>query len=360
MSREPSDLEEENRALKARIAELEKSRQKETETLAERIRLFEEMLETVPVGVVVADAKGEILFGNSEIEQMVGHRVLHSSDTASYGEWVSYHPDGRRVESEEYPLARVFAEEVDEDELEARYERPDGSRFWMRIIGKAIRDDDGEQIGAAVAVIDVDAEHQAADAQRVMIKELNHRVKNAFSVTQAITSRTLRTTPIPTEARIQLDERLQAYADAHSRLVGNEWDRAPLMQVASEVLEPIAGDRLTIEGPDVVIMSRTALSLSMAFFELATNAVKHGALAEDDGRVELRWKLADFDGRPSLEIDWRETGGPAPTAPSHQGFGSFILDRAVAGETGGNVLSDYAESGFTWRVTMPCAGNVDV
>ena len=360
MSREQSDLEEENRALRGRVAELEKLRQDEAATLAERLRLFEEMLETVPVGVVVADAKGEILFGNSAIERIVGHKVLHSADAESYGEWVSYHPDGRRVESREYPLAKVLFEGIEEDELEVRYERPDGERFWMRIIGKAILDDDGDRIGAAVAVIDIDAEHRAADAQRVMIKELNHRVKNAFSVTQAITSRTLRTTPIPQEIRIHLDERLQAYADAHARLVGDEWDRAPLRQVATEVLEPIAGDRLTIDGADIVILSRTALSLSMAFYELATNAVKHGALAEDEGRVALSWHSGETDGKSTLTVEWREKGGPPAQEPSHRGFGSFILNRAVAGETGGEVFSQFAENGFVWRVVMPCAGNVDV
>ena len=76
--------------------------------LADRVRLFEEMLESVPVGMVIADAKGRILYGNSIIEEMVGHPVLLSENTESYGEWVSFHPDGRQVESHEYPLARVY------------------------------------------------------------------------------------------------------------------------------------------------------------------------------------------------------------------------------------------------------------
>lgn len=346
--------------LKARIAELERKAEEENARLQERVRLFEEMLETVPVGVVVADAKGEILFGNSAIEKMVGHPVLRSKDTGSYDEWVSFHPDGRRVGSREYPLARVYEAGVEDDELEAHYQRPDGTRFWMRIIGKAIMDTEGEQIGAAVAVVNVDAEHRARDAQALMIKELNHRVKNAFSVTQAIANRTLRAADVGVDLREDLDTRLQAYADAHGRLVGTEWHRAPLESIARDVLVPIIGDHLELDGPNIKVDSRTGLSLSMAFYELATNAIKHGSLLDDGGKVTLSWQLDEPGDACQLHIVWRESGGPPAKQPDHAGFGTFVLTRALVGETGGNVETDYADSGYTWQVSMPCKGNADV
>ena len=346
--------------LKARVAELEAAANRDHARLEERVRLFEEMLETVPVGVVVADASGEILFGNTAIEKMVGHRVLRSKDTDSYDEWISFHPDGRRVASHEYPLARVVKDGVDEDELEVHYQRPDGSRFWMRIIGKAIANEDGDQIGAAVAVVNIDGEHRARDAQALMIKELNHRVKNAFSVTQAIANRTLRAAGVPMDLREDLDTRLQSYADAHARLVGTEWNRASLADVARDVLDPIIGDRLDLDGPDVWVLSRTGLSLSMVFYELATNAVKHGALCEENGRVALSWKLDEPGDACELHLEWQETGGPPATETDHKGFGTFVLTRAVAGETGGRVETDYAPEGYAWRLSMPCKGNADV
>ena len=352
-----SQLASENNRLKARIAALEEGA--DNAELAERLKLFEEMMETVPVGVVIADAKGEILFGNGALEAMVGHSTLRSRDADSYGEWVSFHADGRRVESHEYPLAQILSNGVEESELEAHYQRPDGSRFWMRIIGKAIRDESGERIGAAVAVIDIDGEHRARDAQKLMIKELNHRVKNAFSVTQAIANRTLRTAGVDMGLREDLDTRLQSYADAHARLVGTDWDKAPLVDVARDVLEPIVGDRLHLEGPETKVLSRTALSLSMAFYELATNAVKHGALSEDGGQIHLSWQV-DEEEPCSTRIEWRESGGPSATEPEHKGFGTFVLTRAVSGETGGRVEADYGDDGYRWQLVMPCKGNVDV
>ena len=147
----------------------------EREELAEQLKLFEAMMETVPVGVVVTDAEGQILRGNTILEEMVRHPIFHSRDAEAYGEWVSFHEDGRRVESLEYPLAKVIREGTDHSELTVHYQRGDGSRFWMRIIGKAIRNEQGELLGAAVACVDVDEEHRLREAQNVLIAELNHR-----------------------------------------------------------------------------------------------------------------------------------------------------------------------------------------
>ena len=339
--------------LRARVEELEAELKRCGDEMDEKVRLFEEMLETVPVGVVIADARGEILFGNKLLEDMVGHPVLRSKDADSYEEWVAFHPDGRQVQSREYPLARVYEPGVNNAELEAHYQRPDGSRFWMRIIGQAICDGNGHQLGAAVAVIDVDHEHRAREAQEIMIGELNHRVKNAFSVTQAITNRTLRNAGLASDLRDRLDERLKAYAASHSRLVGTEWHKAEIRDLAEDVLRPIADDRIALSGSDVEVSSRAALSLSMAFYELATNAVKHGALSEDDGQVTLSWHPIDNDDESQVRILWQECNGPPVTEPENKGFGTFVLDRAVAGETGGRATSRYDEEGFSWELVMP-------
>lgn len=339
--------------LRARVAELEDEVERCGVEMDGKVRLFEEMLETVPVGVLIADATGQVLYGNRQLEEMVGHPILHSKDVDSYGEWISFHPDGRQVEGREYPLARVYEPGINNAELEAHYQRPDGSRFWMRIIGQAICNAEGEQIGAAVAVIDVDHEYREREAQDIMIGELNHRVKNAFSVTQAIVSRTLRAAGIANTMREDLDARLQAYAESHSRLVGTEWDRAPIRRVAEDVIKPIAGDGAEIIGPDIEISSRAALSLSMAFYELATNAVKHGALSREGGKVQLSWEPFDDTAEPELRVTWQESGGPEMRDEGRKGFGSFILGRAVAGETGGQVRSAFSEPGFFWELVMP-------
>ena len=212
------------------------------------LALFEAMLDTIPVGGLVTDASGQILEGNSQLEEMVRHPIFHSRDAEAYGEWMSFHADGRRVASHEYPLAKVINGDTDRCELTVHYQRGDGTKFWMRIIGRAIKDDDGVLMGAAVACVDVDEEHTLAEAQNVLIAELNHRVKNAFSVTSAIVGRSLRKGGVSTELRDDIDARLSAYAAAHSMLIGTDYTRAPLAEIARSVLFNIDDQRIAIEG----------------------------------------------------------------------------------------------------------------
>ena len=318
-----------------------------------QLKLFEAMSETVPVGVVITDADGRIIHGNSEMETMVRHPILHSKDADDYGEWVSYHEDGRRVHSSEYPLAQVIRGGSDHAELTVHYQRGDETRFWMRIIGEPIRDETGKLIGASVACVDVDEEYKLREAQRLLIAELNHRVKNAFSVTNAIVGRSLRGANIDPKLRDSIDSRLTAYASAHARLVGSDWRSAPIKELAEEVLEPICGDRIDYEGDLTTLPTRMALSFSMAFYELASNAVKYGSLSDDTGRVTLRWRHKDVDGVDSVVMSWVERDGPPPMSTTHKGFGSFITQQAMVAETGGKVEIELSPQGFEWHLTMP-------
>lgn len=318
-----------------------------------RLNLFEAMLEIVPVGVVLTDKKGRIVMGNQAVEAMLRHPVLHSGDTKSYGEWVSFHADGRQVESYEYPLAKVIDEGVARAELNVHYQRGDMSKFWVRIIGQPVQDRDGNQIGAVVALIDIDRECKLSEQQDVLIGELNHRVKNAFSVVKSIVSRSLRKENIPAGLRRTIDERLDAYASAHSKLVGSNWDRAGVVNLVEDIVVKIGGNSVTHKGPDFELPSRQALALSMALYELSTNAVKYGALSVPTGTVNLTWQCDTTEDVTNLIINWVERGGPETVSPTEQGFGSFIIDRALAMETSGEVTMKYPKDGFEWQLSMP-------
>lgn len=321
----------------------------------ERMQTLEAMTEVVPVGVVFADETGRIIHGNSAVERLVGHPVIHSPDKDSYQGWTSFHADGRPVELHEYPLSKVIADGADHAALDVQYQKPDGTLFWMRIIGQPVRDDSGALIGATVALIDIDRERKLQAAQEILIAELNHRVKNAFSVTQSIVSRSLKNADIADELNQKIDKRLNAYAKAHATLIGTTWGFAKMDEVAREILEPIASDRVVIEGPDVEMPSRTAIAFSMAFYELATNAVKYGSLSEPDGTVSLTWSLGDVAAgdRPTVELVWRERGGPVPAQPTEKGFGSFVTGRAIMAETNGSAQSLYLPEGLEWHLKMP-------
>lgn len=335
-------LEAELADLRARNAELESD-----------LQMFRAVTQTVPVGVALADAKGQIVYGNDALADMVRHPVLHSADAHSYGEWESYHADGRRVESHEYPLARIVRDNVDHSQIDVQYVRGDNTRFWMRIVGEPVVSDDGKLVGAIVATIDIDAEMRLQDEQRLMIAELNHRVKNAFTVSQAIVSRMLRLANGDPGLIEMIDERLKAYSRAHAQMVGTDWTRVSIGDLARDVLDPILGDRITLAGPDLVIPARNALTLSMAFYELATNALKHGSLLDPGGMVQLEWDRIERDKTPQWQLRWVESGGPAPQQGSEAGFGSFVTGRAIALEVRGSVETSFAPTGFTWTLTMP-------
>ena len=321
----------------------------ELEALRARNLQLETMLAAVPVGIVVADAKGEILAGNPAVERLVRHPVLHSADADSYGEWVSFHRDGRQVASREYPLARIVLDGDDHAELDVNYRRGDDTRFWMRIIGEPILDAAGERIGATVALVDIDETVKLAEQKELLIGELDHRVKNAFTVMKAIVRRSLAQTSLPPEEMATILDRLEAYSLAHAALNERGVSQRDLRNIAADILGK--APRVEVEGGSVMVGSRQGLSIAMALYELLTNALKHGALSVPEGRVGLSWAVED--GR--LSIHWTERGGPAVTPPTHEGFGTFILDRALRHQTGGGVELDYASDGLRWSLTMPLA-----
>jgi len=320
---------------------------------ADRMTRLEALLDVIPVGVVLADNAGKIILGNDHVEKMVRHPVLHSDDVDSYGEWIAFHEDGQQVQSSEYPLSKVIRDGERHAELDVHYQRGDETRFWLRIIGQPIFGDDGKRIGAAVALVDIDAERRLASQQKILIAELNHRVKNAFSVVKAIVSQSLRKDGVQDGLRGTIDARLNAYAGAHSKLIGSEWDRAPLGAIADDILPSLGDGRIHISGTQVELSSRHALALSMAFYELGTNSVKYGALSVPEGHVEVSWALArDENSSDTLTINWLERGGPEPVEPEQMGFGSFIIKRALEMETGGDVTLSYSAQGFEWQLSM--------
>tara|TARA_R110002051_G_scaffold141578_1_gene214752 strand:+ start:2952 stop:4031 length:1080 start_codon:yes stop_codon:yes gene_type:complete len=350
-----AELRQEIIRLQNRLTEMSGDRQRDAELAgqaSDRLNFFEAMFEIIPVGAILSDGKGRIIMGNSVVERMVRHPILNSDGPDAYGEWISYHQDGRRVESQEYPLAKVIAEGANYSEIDVNYQRGDNSKFWMRIIGQPVVDNQGERIGAVLALVDVDREHQLAEQQEILIAELNHRVKNAFSVVKSIVSMSLRKEGLPRGARETIEARLDAYAKAHAKLVGSEWEQADLAQIIQDIVGNIGGERIEFNGPKVNLPSRQALALSMAFYELSTNAVKYGSLSADGGRIEVKWELKDQDGQPKLSVDWREKNGPDVVVPAEKGFGSFIIETALAMETGGEVLMSYDVSGYAWHFEL--------
>jgi two-component sensor histidine kinase len=201
-------------------------------------------------------------------------------------------------------------------------------------------------------------ELRAAEHQKLLIDELNHRVKNTLATVQSIATQTLRTANTTQDAKEALERRLLALSRAHDVLTRESWEGADLSDVVDRVLEPyqVHGEsRLHIVGPHVRLTPRMSLALAMALHELATNAVKYGALSNKSGTVEVSWKVQNGDAPPRLLLRWREAGGPPVAAPRRRGFGSRLIERSLAQDLDGQVDIAFAPSGVVCTVNAPVA-----
>ena len=316
------------------------------------------VLDTVPVGILFADApSGRIVGGNPRLEEIFRHPILPSSDVGSRGEWVAFHEDGRRVEPEEFPLNRIIRDGAEHAALECEYQRGDGTRAWIEIVGVPMRDIDGNLVGGVVAVSDIDLRRRAEAQQQLLNHELSHRMKNLLAMVQAIATSTLRGATDMDATREVLANRLVALGKAHDVLLGGFAERAPLSLVVNEGVgaQEAASDRVLYEGPDVEIGGKAALSLALTLHELTTNAVKYGALSVPDGRVAVSASLNDAPDGPCLRIAWTERGGPPVSPPSRKGFGSRLIERGLTAQVGARLVLDYLVEGVTCIIEAPLA-----
>ncbi len=241
-------------------------------------------------------------------------------------------------------------------DIEYRIHTPDGEMRWLQIRGQTYYDVDGQPLSMAGVSIDVTDRKRGEEHRALLAEELNHRVKNSMATMQSIAHQTLNNATSLAEARTSLDARLLSLASAHDVLTRENWEGATLVEIAEKALQPFRqkdGQRFKIGGPPVRLTPRHALAFVMALHELATNAVKYGALSNGKGRVILNWDIID-DSKPDfLWVRWEEIGGPTVTPPQRKGFGSRMIERALAAELGGTAEIDYRPRGVICTVEAP-------
>jgi CHASE1-domain containing sensor protein len=190
------------------------------------------------------------------------------------------------------------------------------------------------------------AARSASEAHlQLLVNELNHRVKNTLATVQSLIWQTLRGAEVDEDVRQRLDARLMALSSAHNVLTRENWSSADIPTVIEEALAPFRGPlahRIRLDGPAARVAPKAALALSMAVHELATNAVKYGALSGEAGRVDLRWERVDAS---HLRLTWRESGGPPVEPPARKGFGARLIERGLAHDLGGEVRIAYHPAG---------------
>jgi PAS domain S-box-containing protein len=214
---------------------------------------------------------------------------------------------------------------------------------YLDFIYQPLRDADGTVAGVFVQGHDVTDAVLADRRQRLMIDELNHRVKNTLATVQSIAMQTARSHAEPERFAESFQSRLLALSHTHDLLTRSHWEGADLHEVLEHETEAHGRQRVLLNGPVVALKPSAALSLGMVFHELATNAAKYGALSLPEGRVTVDWTV-DADAR--MTVTWRETGGPPASPPGRRGFGSRLIERSVRHDLGGEITMEYGDRGL--------------
>lgn len=338
-----------------------------TASVEERMRLeaaearYHAVFDHAAVGVARVSPDGRFLEVNGGLCATLGYS---REELLGLTFQVITHPDD--IEGDVNRTQSMLDGRIETYTMEKRYLRKTGEIVWANLTVSLVRTPAGDPDYFVSVVEDISprklAETQQArhrDQLRLMINELNHRVKNTLATVQSMAAQTLRHERDPDRAYGVFEARLIGLSEVHDVLTQENWNGASLQEVASRALRPFvaqASGQIDVSGEDVRLTPAAALTLALVFHELATNAVKYGALSSDAGRVSLTWTS---NAAGELFLEWRETGGPTVTPPSRKGFGTRLIQGAFRGELRGGVDLDYVPAGLQCVMRARLPANAD-
>jgi PAS domain S-box-containing protein len=269
------------------------------------------------------------------------------------------HPDDRHLVQKFHELA----DKQDTFTSEYRVVWPDGTTLWLRGRGQVIaRAPDGKAERMVSIVTDVTDRKANEDHIQFLMHEISHRSKNLLMVIQSIARRTARTAGTVDEFEQRFGRRLQGLAASHDVLVRENWHGAPLASLVRQQLVPfveVRSSRFEVAGPDIIVTAEAAQAIGLAIHELATNAIKYGALSDPAGKVSVSWMLDENPGAAGqVLLRWIEQGGPPVSPPSRKGFGHVVIGEMVERSLNGKVAMEFAREGLKWSVAIPAANLV--
>jgi PAS domain S-box-containing protein len=306
--------------------------------------------ENAAVGIAEVDREGRFISVNEARCMLTGH-----AREELIGQHFAHVTHATSLDHDLELFARQVAGELNTYTTESQFTRKDGSSGWARITSTALRDASGRFLYAVRVVEDI-TERRAADRrQKLLIDELNHRVKNTLTTVQSLARQTTRPDVPPQVAQERFQQRLLALSRTHNLLNETLWQGASLRALLEAELEPYAAgsQRAYISGPDVDLPARLAVVLGMAFHELTTNAVKYGALSTVSGQVQVDWKVDGSGEGALLTIDWCELGGPVLEAKPIPGFGSRLLRQTITRELAGQLDIRFEREGVCCTMAVP-------
>ncbi|MFG0330621.1 MAG: PAS domain S-box protein [Phycisphaerales bacterium] len=304
-------------------------------------RRLRRMVERLPAGAVYVDDVE--IFCNQTIEEITGYS---RKELTTLDEWfrVLFGVEGRSIRKR-YELDR---EEGFVHRRTWMITRGDGAKRYLEFAG--YRDEESE----VWLVDDITDRQRALARQTLLMLELDHRVKNNLSAVLSLADQTIATSESLDDFRQAFMGRIGAMARSHEVLASHRWEGVEPTEVVRLVLSPLIEqhpDQLRLHGQDLMLPARTALPVSLALHELATNAVKYGGLSTPSGRVDLSWRLATDESR--IVLRWEESGGPAVAPPSRRGSGARLIEGLIEFELGGRARFEYQPGGLVCELRVP-------
>jgi PAS domain S-box-containing protein len=299
--------------------------------------------------IITFDEKGRITSWNPGAERLLGY-----SEEEAIGQsgGIFFTPEDRATGKPEIEMTHAREEGRSVDER--WHQRKDGSIFWGSGLMLPM---EGHPRDRYLKIFrDNTTERHTQERQRILTYELNHRVKNLLTIVQSVAMQTLRQSGCSEDTRDALESRLVALARAQDVLTAGAWRGGDLREIIEGSLRLLVHEgfesRVHLQGPEVHLDSGALIGLSLALHELATNAVKYGALSNASGSVEIGWETSE-GANPQFRLRWIERGGPPVQAPARRGFGSRVIEEGLAHEFDGRVELKFAREGLECTIQAP-------
>ncbi|MGH6894964.1 MAG: sensor histidine kinase [Geminicoccaceae bacterium] len=235
---------------------------------------------------------------------------------------------------------------------------PQGGEFPLEAT-LSCQDFDGRPV-LIISARDISERQRAREHDELLLREMEHRVKNLLASVQALARQTLCVSPSPEIFAESFIERLAALSRIHALLIQSRWRGAALHDLVGAELSPYRSEErghAAIKGDAVFLDPEPALALSLAMHELTTNAAKYGALSVPEGRVEVAWEVEDRGAERYLMLHWAELGGPEVQEPQRRGFGSTLLEQGIISTLGGTVDLRFPPEGVRCQIELPVSAN---
>jgi two-component sensor histidine kinase len=331
--------------------------------LREVQRLQSAMLDISPVGIALVDLEGRLVITNPHMERFLPTDLIASHDAERVYRWRGWDENGTPIEPSNFPAARALRGESVVPGLEVLYLDNDGGEIWVNVAAVPLKDEKGRVTAAVTVIHNVDPVKRSTEAvalserhQKRLLAELQHRVRNTLAVVRSIARRTAQQSEDVDAMLSHFESRLNAFSRVQAAVTRNPRKGVELRQIVDDELTAVAtreGSHLRIRGPDIYLKARVAETMSLAIHELATNAIKYGALSSEKGRIRVSWEVARNGDCDELRFAWIETGLDSPPSLSHEGFGHEMLLRSLPYDLGAETSIEFKRDGMRFSMIMP-------